>query len=219
MRLSISTLFLLAVVLKGGSAEFCGCESCTGEVWNSLATDASGSYTCGARINWLRTTLGYDEARACSTVSDEFVDGPCGPVCDPTKCRPPTRAPTPQPTPPPAKSYCGCDSCNQAVWDSPATDAAGSYSCGARVTWLKTTMGFDEARACSTVSDEFPNGPCGPVCDPRVCSSNSPVSCSSSQRTASFHHCCLRLLTENPLVSLREETHTRSKPSPFATTY
>jgi len=49
-------------------------------VWDSVATDANGSYTCGSRIDWLQDT-GYSEHDACAKVSSEFIDGPCGPAC------------------------------------------------------------------------------------------------------------------------------------------
>jgi len=169
-------LLLLAALTKGDAA-FCGCDSCTEEIWNSIATDSNGSYTCGSRITWLQENLFIDEESACATVSGEFIDGPCGPMCDPLKCNPPTDAPTQPPTPPPTPktttSYCGCDSCSQEVWETVATDSNGSYACGARINWLKTVLGYDEAQACTKVSSEFPDGPCGPSCDPRSCSSGS----------------------------------------------
>lgn len=63
-------------------ASYCGCEACTQDVWDSMATDADGgSYTCGSRIGWLQSAIGYAERDACSRVSSEFVDGPCGPAC------------------------------------------------------------------------------------------------------------------------------------------
>lgn len=163
MKLLQSIIFLL--VARIGCASFCGCDSCTQEVWDSLATNANGSYTCGERITWLQTAEGYDETSACIKVSgDEFPNGPCGPVCDPSKCNPPTLAPTPSPP-----VYCGCDSCSQEIWDSLASDLDGSYTCGARISWLQT-QGYDEIGACTKISrDEFPDGPCGPACDPTKC--------------------------------------------------
>lgn len=70
--------------------------------------------------------------------------------------------PTNQPTVPPSKNptsqptYCGCNTCTQAVWDTIATDAGGSYSCGARITWLQSNQSYSEASACEKVDSEFP---------------------------------------------------------------
>jgi len=93
------------------STSYCGCDSCTEEVWNTPATDSAGSFTCGSRIAWLQTDRGYDEAGACTQVSDEFANGPCGPACDPNKCNTtplPTPPPVnPPPTPPSTNQKCG----------------------------------------------------------------------------------------------------------------
>ena len=70
-------------------ASHCGCSSCTDSVWNALATDGGGTYTCGARILWLKSSEGgsMSELDACERVAGvEFPNGPCGPMCDPTKC-------------------------------------------------------------------------------------------------------------------------------------
>lgn len=69
-------------------------------------------------------------------------------------------------------TYCGCSACTQAVWNSPAVDAAGSFTCGARITWLQSPEGgsLSEYNACQRVAgEEFSNGPCGPYCDPTKC--------------------------------------------------
>lgn len=168
MRVYESILLLLSVVAKNGAEAYCGCDSCNEDVWNAPATDDDGSYTCGARISWLKTTMGMSETDACSKVSDEFSDGPCGPACDPSRCQSS------------GKTYCGCDSCNQAVWDAMATDSGGSYTCGARISWLQTAMGMSENDACSTVSDEFIDGPCGPACDPTKCQPTGKTYCGCS---------------------------------------
>ena len=158
---------LLLVFANSGNAEFCGCGDSCRDVWDSVATASDGSYTCGARINWLQSAQGFSESDACANVSSEFSDGPCGPVCDPTKCNPPKT------------TYCGCDSCDQDVWDTVATASDGSYSCGARINWMQTVMGFDEEGACTKVSSEFIDGPCGPVCDPTKCNAPSMCGCTS----------------------------------------
>ena len=47
-------------------------------------------------------------------------------------------------------------------------DAAGTYSCGERITWLQT-QGYDEVGACVKVAGEtFSDGSCT-VCDPGKC--------------------------------------------------
>ena len=142
---------LLLVVGKSDTnalAEHCGCDSCSDDVWNSYATDSDGTYTCGDRINWLQSTMGYLEADACTKVSDEFIDGPCGPVCDPSKCTSPT------PTPP-ETTYCGVRCCTEDVWEALATDSDGTYSCGSRISWLQRDQGYEESEACAKVSLEF----------------------------------------------------------------
>ncbi|KAL7546402.1 hypothetical protein ACHAWF_009739 [Thalassiosira exigua] len=59
---------------------YCGCDDCTQAVWDAIATDSSGSFTCGGRIEWLQTQ-GYNELDACNRVSSEFPNGLCGPAC------------------------------------------------------------------------------------------------------------------------------------------
>lgn len=65
-------------------------------------------------------------------------------------------------------AHCGCDSCTQQVWDTPATDGGGAYTCGDRITYLQRDRGYDEARACTQVSSEFKTI-CGLACDPLQC--------------------------------------------------
>lgn len=137
---------------------YCGCESCTQQVWDRIAADADGSYTCGARISWLQSNQAYSENQACAQIASDFPQT-CS--CDPASCIA-TPAPTPKPTVPPTVTYCGCDSCTQGVWDT----LAGAYSCGARISWLQT-QSYTEAGACEKVSREFP-GIC--TCDPISCS-------------------------------------------------
>ena len=79
-------------------------------------------------------------------------------------------SPTAPPTNPPI--HCGCSACTQSVWNAPATDGGGTYTCGARIDWLKSPNGgsMSEFDACRRVAGvEFPNGPCGPMCDPSRC--------------------------------------------------
>ena len=59
----------------------CGCTKCTNDVWNALATDGDGTFSCGNRINWMKENEGMDKAGACRYVTDEFPDI-CTCTCD-----------------------------------------------------------------------------------------------------------------------------------------
>ena len=124
------------------STSYCGCDSCTEDIWNTPATDSAGSFTCGGRITWLQTDRGYDEVGACTRVSEEFANGPCGPACDPNKCNttppptsPPVNPPPTPPSPPSTNQKCGgavdasnnsSQQCQDSLWD-PTGD--GSMFC------------------------------------------------------------------------------------------
>ena len=153
MKLDLASILLL-VVAKSGNAEFCGCGDLCENVWDTVATASDGSYSCGERINWLQTAMGFDEAGACAKVSSEFTDGPCGPVCDPTKCNAPSR--------------CGCTSCTKDVLDS----NAGGFSCENRINWVTENKGVSEEDACKLVGDEYPSI-CG-MCHTDRCGSFPP---------------------------------------------
>jgi len=87
----------------------CGCTMCTDEVWNTVVD----GYSCGARVSFVRDsdtatlesvgifTGPFDEAGACSFVSDEFPEV-CTFYCDKDEDPPvavrPTVAPTTSPT-------------------------------------------------------------------------------------------------------------------------
>ena len=62
----------------------CGAASCTDAVWNTLATDAGGQYSCGSRISWLRRANGggMAETAACERVASVEFPAECG-GCDP----------------------------------------------------------------------------------------------------------------------------------------
>ena len=80
----------------------CGCHSCTQEVWDRIATDNGGSYSCGARISWLQSAKGYSEAGACKKVASEFPDlclsNPNSCIDTPSPSMPPTFPPSKTPT-------------------------------------------------------------------------------------------------------------------------
>jgi hypothetical protein len=80
-RLSSFILFFgAASFATQATATYCGCKLCTQTVWDTIATDAGGSYSCGARISWLQTK-GSSEADACQKVSSEFHQCTCRPMC------------------------------------------------------------------------------------------------------------------------------------------
>lgn len=57
------------------SDRYCGVESCTQRVWDTIATGGGGgSYSCGSRISWLQSAQGYSERQACNQVESEFPD-------------------------------------------------------------------------------------------------------------------------------------------------
>ena len=76
----------------------CGCEQCTDAVWNTIVTDAGGSYSCGSRIDWMKSSQEYDESQACSYVSAEFP-GVCTCTCGGSSPSQPPPPPQPIPTP------------------------------------------------------------------------------------------------------------------------
>ena len=53
----------------------CGCSSCTGNIFNSLAD----GHTCGDRIQWVIENYEYIEEEACKLVADEYpsICGSC----------------------------------------------------------------------------------------------------------------------------------------------
>merc|ERR1712093_515012 len=152
-------------------------------VWNSLATDSSGTYSCGNRISWLQTTSGNTEEEAKNLVATEFpsICGACK-TFDPNPTLSPTPAPTIGPTPNPTSTPTGGSlvpdptfappprqTCFD-VWDSLATDAGGTYSCGSRIGWLQTAAGGrkSEEDAKTQVAAEFLAicGSCSPAAAP-----------------------------------------------------
>eukprot|EP00536_Pseudo-nitzschia_multiseries_P007855 jgi/Psemu1/196558/e_gw1.189.22.1 len=86
----------------------------------------------------------------------------------------PSKFPTMRPTKAPVGNIddelvCGCDTCNESVWNS----YAGVYKCGSRIQWLVNYEGLSERDACSKVARfEYPLE-CG-GCDPDNCVNNSP---------------------------------------------
>ena len=86
------------ITLPPDEKSYCGCNLCTQYIWDTLATDDSGSFSCGGRITWLRNSQGYSEDASCEKVSNEFPEL-C--VCDPTTCNvtpSPTQSPTATPS-------------------------------------------------------------------------------------------------------------------------
>ena len=87
---------------------YCGCKTCTQEVWNARAINPSNpaeDHSCGSRITWLTTSSGgsFSLADACDYVAAEDFSG--GQTCSPCSCQtsaptnsPSTAMPTPEPT-------------------------------------------------------------------------------------------------------------------------
>ena len=156
----------------------CGCSGCS-TVWNTLA----GGHSCGARIDWLKTTQGLDENNACIKIGESEFPSECG-ACNPNSCiqNAPTLSPTAAQTSPPTPSLnnapCGCSEC-RTTWNL----LAGEYSCGDRIEWLKRTQGLDENDACIIVGEsEYPSQ-CG-GCNPNACDQNSSTLTPSASPTS-----------------------------------
>lgn len=57
-----------------------------------------------------------------------------------------------------------------------ACDQNGCFSCSGRLDWLMNNDGLSEHDACVRLAqDEFPDGPCGPACDPTKCNNPEPT--------------------------------------------
>ena len=134
--IKLTRTLVLAAALSSVSPALAQC-GWPQEMLKTPATDQGGSYSCGARVNWLRTVMNLDESSACSKVDAEFPQGPCGPY---------------------PYLYCGgCPTCTSEVWTRQATDDAGTYTCGSRIEWLQSSRGYNEANACESVASEFPD--------------------------------------------------------------
>jgi len=138
---------------------------------------------CGSS-NECQYTVSCNEDGSCPPPQNLLDGSPCNSVpfgeCQSGLClknaspSPPMRKPTLSPSIRPSTQpnegsiYCGCDSCDHNIWNAPATDEGGTYSCGARITWLQNEGGYTKEDACMRVSEEFENGPCG-LCHPSKC--------------------------------------------------
>ena len=102
------------------------------------------------------------------------------PTSQPMLLKPTTLKPT---TLKPFVTYCQCNSCTQAVWDTVATDAGGSHNCGDRILWLQSALGYSEASACQKVESEFPSL-C--LCGSMSCATQGPTRLPTSLSTPSL---------------------------------
>jgi hypothetical protein len=128
----------------------CECESCTQQVLDSIAD----GHSCGSRIDWVASNLGFTESNACKRVGGDDYPSVCG-ACNPSTCNSSNPSPTPK---------CECESCTQQVLDS----IADGHSCGSRIDWVASNLGFTESNACKKVGgDEYPTV-CG-ACNPSTC--------------------------------------------------
>lgn len=56
-----------------------------------------------------------------------------------------------------ARTHCGCLQCKAAIWDKPAQDYSGTYTCGERIEYVKNNQGVTEEEACLLVAGKnFP---------------------------------------------------------------
>jgi len=76
------------VRVYGEQATYCDNNSCTQQVWDTMASDNDGTYSCGSRILWLQSDGDSSESQACSQVARDFP-GLCS--CSPSS---PNTAPT-----------------------------------------------------------------------------------------------------------------------------
>ncbi|KAJ9454153.1 Glucan endo-1 [Diplonema papillatum] len=139
--------------------------------WNNQACANSECYTCGARIEYLKTT-GQTDAQAKSTVAAEFPTecGACG-SSNPPPPTPPATTPTPPaPLPPPAAT---CSS----QWNNNACANSECYTCGARIEYL-ITEGTSSISSRAQVASEFPSAcgncaPCGSQWNGNACATDN----------------------------------------------
>lgn len=136
---------------------YCGCPSCTDDVWKA---DALGT-TCGDRITHLQSAAGgnLDAAAACEAVANRYPVQ-CGFYrCDPRTCRDDDGK---------AATFCGCPHCGRDTWYR----LTGDFTCGERILYLQSLQGgnltLDDA--CRRVSNQFPFD-CGSACHPDYCHS------------------------------------------------
>ena len=61
-----------------------------------------------------------------------------------------------------------------AVWNTPVTDGAGTYTCGERISYLQTMDGGSNSEydSCKQVGEEFPADQCGPAYNPSPCNAS-----------------------------------------------
>eukprot|EP00934_Nitzschia_sp_Nitz4_P000424 Nitzschia sp. Nitz4//scaffold236_size30323//4352//6175//NITZ4_007984-RA/size30323-processed-gene-0.20-mRNA-1//-1//CDS//3329543481//424//frame0 len=162
------------------SSQTCGTSTCTLAVLNTQACDATmgGCYTCGDRIEYMVSDLHYTETDACEVIASLQFPDECG-GCSPSKASltaPPTPTPTVTPVETPIEtgsrapvSYdmCFSQSCTQEVLDTEACDSllGGCYTCGERLDYLISELGYSETAACQAVGySQFPTicGGCRP---------------------------------------------------------
>ena len=143
---------------------YCGCKSCTPDVWATMTED----YTCGARISYAHDILGMASPSACKLVATQFPDD-CG-TCDPTKCG---VVPDKEEEPVDVTingQRCGCMECDDTIWN---TDAE-SFTCGERISWLvrneKARYPSVKAACLQVAANEF--GQCS-GCNPAKCDGNT----------------------------------------------
>lgn len=127
-------------------------------VWTALARGRS----CGARIKKL-VKKGKSEKKAKIRTARKFPDicGPCDPKFGREKGGNGGKRKREAPRPDPKPVGAPAPTCED-VWDTPAPYGGEDYSCGERITYLRTDMGMSESAARRKVAGEIPSvcGPC-----------------------------------------------------------
>ena len=129
-------------------------------------------YGChsGGGCNYLKDGQEYPYGGFCTYKDESPPESSPRPTNSPSQSPIRSHLPSPESTP----SHCGCTKCDDIIWNTPASDSGGDFTCGERITWLQTSEGgsLSETEACTKVAGvEFYAGPCGPSCDPARCNS------------------------------------------------
>jgi hypothetical protein len=144
--------------MNGESSPWNVCGSSCVLDWAAMAD----GYQCGSRIQYLINQEGNTATNACYRVAKTEYPDICG-NCNPDQQENGNEADILAEGP----HYCGCDACDQAVWDT----LAGEYDCGARINYLFDQLSDfypTEQDACRRVASvEFPSQ-CG-ACNPDSC--------------------------------------------------
>lgn len=145
----------------------CGCNSCYDRGVSGWET-RTGEESCAQRVMRLIADQQSPEEAACTQIAKiDFADE-CGPICDPDLCDGRADLATKLDRKP-EKIFCGCEGCKTSTW----VRMAGTFSCGARISYLTDFQGKTEAEACRKVAGEEFKDVCG-ACNPDTCEKADP---------------------------------------------